>query len=435
MPKTPPTIIAPLPHDPRVIALAKAVSISRREAFAMAAEAWAWATMQAVDDIVPRTAVETIDGIVDAAGFGQAMLAAGLIGVVNDGLVLPAELGRDRRHSVSRGESAEADNGEDSPQARRRVQNAEYARRYRKKKRITEPKTKSDEKKAWRSLGHVAGHEVRLFEGQFGPYAMLLNATVGGLRQKLTTGDKSWSIDTVSLADVLPGLLAKWKVIHDKERGIHDPARRKVLDPTYDALRDASARHADASARHADASAPASARPSAHEERNCPEGNGLGADDASAPRSADALSSVSISSSSLSSLKEKREEEEKEIMDRKIGLLRAQGLPAGQNRHLSYRFDKLVGDARSRWFADEYVAGERRLVPIASVAAADLGMAEDEVLQMGAHAAWAMYRRRILDELEAARDRIIEEASAAAADAAAVAADTPEPVEIGRAHV
>jgi hypothetical protein len=326
MPKTPPTIVAPLPDDPRVMSLAKTVSLTRREAFAAAAEAWAWMARQAVDGIVPQTAPDSLDSVVDIAAFGQAMLQAGLVGVVNDGLVLPAELRRREQHDERGGGAAAAAEGgdEDGRERRRKEQNAAAARRYRKrhpKPLGSKPKSSGN---AWRSLGRVAGHEVRVFDGPHGIYALLLGATVGGETSKLTAGNKSWSLDTVTLADVVPGLVEKWKVKHQREAGRFVP---QPLSPTYEALRDDAdkimalakveraaaaheapgvARHADdddASSRHADASSSViipSSSPEANGERKSCDGMGLDAPAASSSRHADALSSISVSLTSSS---------------------------------------------------------------------------------------------------------------------------------------
>ena len=314
MPRTPPTIAAPLPQDFRVLALAKATGLTRREAFGAAAEVWVWLSVQATDGIVPRTAADALDAVVDIGGFGQAMLQAGLVGIVDDGLVLPAELRHQQRDERGIG-AAEAGDRDDS-QLRRKSLNAESARRYRRKKRVTGSASKNDATKP-RSLGHVAGHEVRVFEGQFGPYAMLLGATLGGEPyKKLTTGDKTWDIGSVTLAEVLPGLVQKWEAIHDRERKIHDPSKRKILAPAFEALRAAAARHADgadASSRHADASALASSSADGSCADKSLMGNGLDSPGASSQRHADALSSMSsLSSLSLSSLEEKRERERRE---------------------------------------------------------------------------------------------------------------------------
>lgn len=325
MPRTPPTIVAPLPTDPRVMSLAKSVSLERREAFAAAAEAWAWMSVMAVDDIVVNTAPESLDGLVDVPGFGAAMLQVGLVGVVNDGLVLPAELRhheRGERGGTAAVPAAAAD--EDEQTSRRREQNAAASRRYRKRNRATGSKPKPSGEQKWRSLGRVAGHEVRVFDGPHGCYAMVLGATVGMEPfRKLTTGDKAWSLESVRLVDTLPGLLEKWRVVHQKENGRLAP---QPLVPSYADFRDdaerltelaklsaADARHADgadASSRHADASASSagpSAGPDADGERKSYDGIGLDASSASADRHADAFSSMSSLSESSSS----HEEEDK----------------------------------------------------------------------------------------------------------------------------
>jgi len=314
MPKTPPTIVAPLPHDPRVMTLAKTASITRREAFAAAAEAWAWMSVQAVDDIVPQTAPDSLDSVVDIADFGQAMLEAGLVGVVNDGLVLPAELRHHERDQRGGGAAA----GDDPSDSRRKALNAEAARRYRRKTKVMGSKAKSATDKAWRSVGRVAGREVRVFDGPHGLYALLLGATVGGATYKLTTGNKSWSLDTVTLADVVPGLVEKWKTVHQREGKGFVP---KPLEPTYADLRDdadkvvslaklnrsaaaneasGGVRHADdddASSRHADASSSViipSSSPDADGEQKSHDDNGISASSPSSSRHADALSSTSV---------------------------------------------------------------------------------------------------------------------------------------------
>lgn len=327
MPKTPPTIVAPLPHDPRVMALAKSVSLTRREAFAAAAEAWAWMSVMAVEDIVPQTAPDSLDAVVgDIDGFGQAMLQAGLVGTVDGGLVLPAEL-RQLQQRDERGVGAAAsaaavdDKTKDGKTRRRKAQNAAASRTYRRKTKVTNPKPKpSSSGNAWRSLGHVAGHEVRAFDGPHGVYVMLLGATVGGATHKLTAGNKAWSLDTVTLAEALPGLLDKWKTVHQKESGRLVPM---PLLPAYSDFRDEAARvsllaklgqetsrhadAADASSRHADASATVSrpsATPEAETEQKPNGGMGLDASAASSFRDADALSSMSVCSTSSSSIEE-----------------------------------------------------------------------------------------------------------------------------------
>ena len=323
MPATPPTIIAPLPSDPRVMLLAKSTGLTRREAFGVAAEAWAWMSAMAVDGIVPMTPPDSLDTLVDVAGFGQAMLEAKLVGVVDDGLVLPAELRRLERDERG-GHRDHGDDGEVDPKVlRRRESNRIAARKSRRKGRLLGKKTvkTSDDTATYRNLGRVAGHEVRVYNGPHGCYAMLLGATVNGDLHKLTTGDKAWSLDTVRLVDTLPGLLEKWKS-KSRPRGLNDTAPRLV--PAYTALRDdverltalakieagETYRHADgddASSRHADASASSagpSADPDTDGEWKSVDDNGLDASGASADRHADAPSSMSFSSKSSSFHKE-----------------------------------------------------------------------------------------------------------------------------------
>lgn len=370
MPKTPPTIVAPLPYDPRVMTLAKSVSLTRREAFAAAAEAWAWMSVMAVEDIVPQTAPDSLDAVVgDIDGFGQAMLQAGLVGVVNDGLVLPAELRhhkRDERGGPAVAPAAVAN--QDQRTSRRKEQNRAASRRYRKRNTATGSKPKPSGEQKWRSLGRVAGHEVRVFDGPHGCYAMVLGATVWMEPfRKLTTGDKAWSLESIRLVDTLPGLLEKWKAVHQKEHGRLAP---QPLVPSYADFRDdaerltmlaklaaADARHADgadASSRHADASAASagpSADPDANGERKSCNGMGLDASATSADRHADAFSSMSYLSKSSSS-------HEEEDMSRE-GKAAAEGIDDDANdRQQKYtlllrRFSKALGQdqetIRSWW--------------------------------------------------------------------------------------
>jgi hypothetical protein len=171
MPKTPPTIVAPLPHDPRVMTLAKSVSLTRREAFAAAAEAWAWMSVMAVDDIVPQTAPDSLDSVVDIEGFGQAMFQAGLVGVVNDGLVLPAELRRRERDQRGNRKTAAAEDQDDKVERERKQARARQRRRRRDmalektNAKTTSPSpTGTDTGPKWkpRRLGTVDGHDVML---------------------------------------------------------------------------------------------------------------------------------------------------------------------------------------------------------------------------------------------------------------------------------
>jgi hypothetical protein len=432
MPATLPTIVTPLPSDPRVMRLAKATALTRREAFGAAAEAWAWLAAHAVDGIVPATEPDTLDGIVDVPGIGQAMLAVGLVGTVNDGLVLPGELRQRQRDDAEPRGRHRGDDGDAPGDERRRAINAEASRRYRQRKKMTGSKAKSHATQP-RSLGHVAGHEIRLFEGRFGPYAMVLRAAVGGVPfKKLTTGDKSWTFDDVTLADVLPGLVEKWRAVHDREQSVRDPAKRKILEPSFEALQAEAARHDDgndASARHDDASAlPSSSKgePATGKRRS---GKGLGVAGASSSRHDDAPSSMSsISSPPLSSQEEKREEEERKIRDR-AGRLCGGIFGLVSCRHLEPKFFELCREAWDRWHVTEYVAGEPKKTPMPNAAAADLGIPVEEVMTMGVWDAWTRFRRQLLDQLEAEKDSILAGGSHEPGEAKPSAQTTTEAAE------
>jgi hypothetical protein len=404
MPTTPPTIVAPLPNDPRVMLLAQATGLTRREAFGAAAEAWAWLAVMATDDAIVKATPDALTALVDVAGFGSAMITAGLVGVVDDGLVLPVEL-RHRQQRDARGGVATAGD-EDPGDARRKALNAEAARRYRKRARGTGSKTKSAVK-SYRTLGFVAGHEVRAFEGRFGPYAMVLGAMLGGETfRKLTAGAKDKALEAVTLADVLPGIVEKAKGIHEREQGIRDASKRKALVPSYDSLRAAAERHHDeddASRRHDDASSLASSSCRQDSRHNPNEGHGLDAADASSSRHDDGLSSMSSSSSSLSfSRKKKREEEEEEEIKK-----RWQRLP----RHLRREFEGSMAAAHKRWWSIiESDAGDEKKVPDPSAAAADLGLTKEEVRQLGVREAWIRFQHNLLNKFEAGDATVDREA-------------------------
>lgn len=366
MPRTPPTIVAPLPRDPRVMVMAKMLNVNRAAAYTAVADVWAMLAADAEGDIVKGWTLEMLDAVVEIemAGCGTAMLHAGLVGVVDDGLVLPAELRHQQRDE--RGGAAAADQGDDKRTQLRREQNRQASRRYRKTNRVTGSKAKPSGN-AWRSLGYVAGHEVRVFDGQYGVYAMVLGATIGGQQyKKLTVGDKSWSLDTVALADALPVLVEKWKAVDTQERksfvskplepayaDFRDDAERLTMLAKLAAEGDRHADAADASSRHADASATVS-KTSADEiadgERKSIEGSDLDASSPSANRHADGVSSMSCLSKSSS--------HEEEDMSRE-GKAAAEGIDDDANdRHQKYtqllrRFSQALGQdqetIRSWW--------------------------------------------------------------------------------------
>jgi hypothetical protein len=213
---------------------------------------------------------------------------------------------------------------------KRRAQNRKSSRKYRCKNKKKSALLASKSQKEWRSLGHVAGHEVRVFDGPYGVYAMVLGATVDGQAcQTFTAGNKSWSLDTVTLPDVLPALLAKWQKVSAR-RGLDLTGPR--VQPTYEDFRDhvdrltviktvellaveqtesrvvtRRADGGDAICRHVDVSSASSFASSISHgrcETKLLERKDLGATQASAPRLADALSSMSSLSKSSSSCEE-----------------------------------------------------------------------------------------------------------------------------------
>lgn len=246
MPKTPPTIVAPLPNDPRVMKLAKSVGVTRREAFAAAAEAWAWMAVQAVDDIVPQTEPDSLDSVVDIAGFGQAMLQAGLVGVVNDGLVLPVELRRLERDQRGGRATAAAEDQDDKIE-RERKQARIRQRRKRAEKKLAKPASKTTSpppaenngpKRKPCRLGDAEGYPVMLLWSREGvPFYKLV-----GAEPKAWTGTVT-DPENPSFADALVSLHAAMKLAAGKGLGCGDNFR-----PSLKAVVDAAERYRDARA-------------------------------------------------------------------------------------------------------------------------------------------------------------------------------------------
>jgi hypothetical protein len=257
MPKTPPTIVAPLPSSPRVLALAKAVGISKREAFAAAAEAWAWMAVEAVDDIVPQTEPDALDSVVDIAGFGQAMLQTGLVGVVNDGLVLPAELRRQQRDERGNRSTATAEDHEDKVE-RERKQARVRQRRSRRNKALTEPDSKTtspsptaeDTRVKWtpRRLGTVDGHDVMLL---YSPKTQAWFYCLKGASPKEWTASVA-DPQNPSFAEALAGLHGTIKREDGKGLGGGDtfrPSLKAVVDAAERYRAERAAAAADAARR------------------------------------------------------------------------------------------------------------------------------------------------------------------------------------------
>jgi len=123
--------------------------------------------VQAVNDIVSAS-VESLDTVVNVNGFGAAMLEAGLVGIVDDGLVLPAELRNQQRHE--RGGRAAADREDQGDKVERERKQARVRQRRRRagkalSKPVTSPSpTVADTRAKWtpRRLGEIDGHAVML---------------------------------------------------------------------------------------------------------------------------------------------------------------------------------------------------------------------------------------------------------------------------------
>jgi hypothetical protein len=173
MPRTPPTIAAPLPRDPRVLLMAKMLNVSRADAYTAVADVWAMLAADAEGDIVKDWTLEMLDAVVEMemAGCGTAMLKAGLVGIVDDGLVLPAEL-RHQQRDQRGGAAAAVDEDQGDRLERQRKAARIRQRRSRANKALTTPASKDttvtptagDTTAKWtpRRLGTVEGHDVML---------------------------------------------------------------------------------------------------------------------------------------------------------------------------------------------------------------------------------------------------------------------------------
>lgn len=132
--KTPPTIPAPLPADPRLLRLAAMLSVSKRDALGATVEAWAWIDAQATGGIVPQP-VALLDTVAEIEGFGEAAVAVGLVGTADGHIVAPAELRQAHAQGTAR-RSGTAD------AEKRKAYEREKKRKQRKGSRLTgKPKT------------------------------------------------------------------------------------------------------------------------------------------------------------------------------------------------------------------------------------------------------------------------------------------------------
>lgn len=233
MPRTPPTIVAPLPDDPRVFALAKASGLATREAYACAAESWAWMADKAVDDIVVNVAPDSLDAVVEVEGFGQAMLQAGLVGTVDGGLVLPAEL---RRLAAGKGRT-------ESSKERRRRLDSDRKKIKRRQNRLTQASSKTaavtptaevtERKGMIRRLGDIDGFPVMLLWNRKGePFYKLAGAQPDEVTATVTDPESP------TLADALVALHAAMK--RKASKGLGGPTNMR---PTPEAVLAAAERY------------------------------------------------------------------------------------------------------------------------------------------------------------------------------------------------
>lgn len=228
--KMTPVTVAPMPTDRRVLALAAALGVTTRTAWAMAAESWAWLQAEAGDDGAVPGGPALLDAVVDVEGLGAALVTAGLVGATADGLVLPAELVRASRLLDGGGDVARDD--------RRRQKARERSRKWRKRTRLSggTPATKtvsaadSGQQAAPcrrpRRLGSACGHDVMLLDGRYGAFVQLSNAT-----PKCTATAEHLDFERVTLADALDLLVP----IHKS----HAPPGGGSRVPRLQALEDA----------------------------------------------------------------------------------------------------------------------------------------------------------------------------------------------------
>ena len=208
--KTPPTIPAPLPTDHRLLRLAGLLKVSRRDALGATVDAWAWIAAQATGGIVPQPVV-LLDSVAEMEGYGEAAVAVGLVGTADGHIVAPAELRHQQRSQPVAGDRH--DQGDDH---RRRKSDRDRQRRYRVRKRLTEPVTPAaapaapdnpaEPKRTPRRLGEIEGFAVMLLYSRQGvPFYKLAGAS-----PKEFTGTVS-DPENPTLSDALRALLNSMK--------------------------------------------------------------------------------------------------------------------------------------------------------------------------------------------------------------------------------
>jgi len=327
-----PTITAPLPTDPRIIALASSAAMPRREAYAAAVEVWQWLSAMA-DGITVAADVEAVDAVVGCEGFGKRMLDVQLIGTADGLIVLPEEL---RQKTTARGADAVRPL-EETPDERRRRKNREAQQRRRNELRLmgAKPRRRKTPPREKRSLGQLAGCEVIASDGPYGVFAMLS----GAIPEVIKAGEKHWNIKTLTLEDVAPSLLAKLRKLDSPSQNALAPdVGRRTFKPSADELQTAVDALVSGSSddtdrmTHDDMSAPVIARQQTsalcHQSvsktssfsaiKNAPKPSvfkGLGDADMSSYRYDDAPSSSSLLISSSSSEEEKQKDDKQRHLE------------------------------------------------------------------------------------------------------------------------
>lgn len=208
-----PVMPVPLPTDRRVVALGQSLSMTTRNAWAVTGEAWAWLDAEAGEDGVVPGAVALLDAVLDVEGLGAALVAAGLVGATEQGIVLPAELVRASRLLDGGGDAVVED--------RRRKAARDRQSRCRKRKRLTggtSTKTttsapgagqQADPRRKPRKLGVACGHPVMLLDGPYGLYVSLEKAN-----PKCRASAEGHDYHTITLADALDLLVP----IHEEHK-------------------------------------------------------------------------------------------------------------------------------------------------------------------------------------------------------------------------
>jgi hypothetical protein len=185
--------------------MAKKLNVSRADAYTAVVDVWATLAADAEGDIVKGWTLVMLDAVVEMemAGCGAVMLQAGLVGVVDDGLVLPIEL-RHHQRDDARQSSARPSH---SPGADRQ-------KRYRERKRLSVPAPKRALAAAAvpapvnkpRRLGEVEGYPVMLLFSRAGvPFYKLAGALPREWTGTVTDQDNP------SFADALAALHAAMK--------------------------------------------------------------------------------------------------------------------------------------------------------------------------------------------------------------------------------